>query len=470
MAGYQGKIDSISVAADDGVSPTELKTRVADTLRGDSVAVRTGKEEADRQANDLQDQLSFLQTGLLVFAGIAVFVGAFVIYNTFSITVAQRTRELALLRTLGASRRQVLRSIVLEALVIGFGAAVVGLLGGLLIAQGLQALFKAVGADLPDTGSVIKSRTIIVALLVGTVVTVIASLAPALRSTRIAPVVALREGLVEQRGGGRVRTIIAVLLGVLGVALLLDRAVRQRVRRFRGRAHGPRRARRLPVGRDAQSAPRAPARGARRAAAAGGLRDHRAPRPREHAAQSRPHRGDRRGAHDRRGARRVRGDLRRRPARLDRPLRRRHVPRRQPHRRQPGRVHADLRAGGDRGQRGPGRRQRRRRALRVGEGPGRHRHDAGHRHRHRRRHLAVQGGLEGRLRGDLRPARRRRRGGRHQQRRRQGQEGRRQDRADDADGRTGHVRRSRACSTRATSRCSAAGSSCPTTACRATST
>ena len=129
MAGYQGKIDSISVAGDDGVGPTELKTRVADALRGDSVTVRTGKEEADRQANDLQDQLSFLQTGLLVFAGIAVFVGAFVIYNTFSITVAQRTRELALLRTLGATRRQVLRSIVLEALVVGFGAAVIGLLG-----------------------------------------------------------------------------------------------------------------------------------------------------------------------------------------------------------------------------------------------------------------------------------------------------------------------------------------------------
>jgi putative ABC transport system permease protein len=221
MAGYQGKIDSISVAAEPGVSPTELKTRVAAALQGDKVTVRTGQEEADRQASDLQDQLSFLQTGLLVFAGIAVFVGAFVIYNTFSITVAQRTRELALLRTLGATRRQVLRSIVVEALVVGFGAAVIGLLGGLLIAQGLQALFKAVGADLPDTGSVIKSRTVIVALLVGTVVTVIASLAPALRSTRIAPVVALREGLVEQRRGGRIRTIVAVLLAVLGLALLV---------------------------------------------------------------------------------------------------------------------------------------------------------------------------------------------------------------------------------------------------------
>ena len=221
MAGYQGKVDSISAAADPGVSPTELKTRVAAALQGDKVTVRTGQEEADRQASDLQDQLSFLQTGLLVFAGIAVFVGAFVIYNTFSITVAQRTRELALLRTLGATRRQVLRSIVIEAVVIGFGAAVIGLLGGLLIAQGLQALFKAVGADLPDTGSVIKSRTIIVALLVGTVVTVIASLAPALRSTRIAPVVALREGLVEHRRGGRIRTVVAVLLAILGVGLLV---------------------------------------------------------------------------------------------------------------------------------------------------------------------------------------------------------------------------------------------------------
>jgi putative ABC transport system permease protein len=221
MAGYDGKIDQITVAADDGVSPTELKNRVAEALRGEPVTVRTGQEEANRQASDLQDQLGFLQTALLVFAGIAVFVGAFVIYNTFSITVAQRTRELALLRTLGATRRQVLWSIVTEALVVGLTAAIVGLLAGLLLAQGLQALFSAVGADLPTTDSVIKSRTIIVALLVGTIVTVVASLAPALRSTRIAPVVALREGLVEQRRGGKARTAFAVLLLVAGVALLL---------------------------------------------------------------------------------------------------------------------------------------------------------------------------------------------------------------------------------------------------------
>jgi putative ABC transport system permease protein len=221
MAGYEGKVDNITIAADDGVTPAELKARVAEALRGERVAVRTGQEEADRQANDLQDQLSFLQTALLVFAGIAVFVGAFVIYNTFSITVAQRTRELALLRTLGASRRQVLRSIVLEAFVVGLGSAIVGLFAGLLLAQGLQALFKSVGADLPTTGSVIKSRTIIVALIVGTVVTVVASLAPALRSTRIAPVVALREGLVEQHRGRTRRTIFAAVVSVLGLVSLI---------------------------------------------------------------------------------------------------------------------------------------------------------------------------------------------------------------------------------------------------------
>jgi len=221
MAGYEGKVDSISVAGDDGVSPTELKERVAAALRGEPVTVRTGEEEANRQASDLQDQLAFLQTALLVFAGIAVFVGAFVIYNTFSITVAQRTRELALLRTLGASRRQVLWSIVAEALVVGLASAIIGLLAGLLLAQALQELFKAVGADLPTTDSVVRARTIIVALVVGTVVTVVASLAPALRSTRIAPVVALREGLVEQRRGRGRRTAFAAVLLVLGLAALI---------------------------------------------------------------------------------------------------------------------------------------------------------------------------------------------------------------------------------------------------------
>jgi len=221
LAGRVGEVDQVSVAAQEGVTPEELRGRVAAALRGEPVTVRTGAEQADRQASDLRDQLGFLRTGLLVFGFIALFVGAFVIYNTFSITVAQRTRELALLRTLGASRRQVLAGVVLEAAVVGAAASLAGLAGGLLLAPGLTALFEALGADLPATGTVVRARTVVVALLVGIVVTVVASLLPALRATRIAPVVALREGLVAPRRGGRGRLAAALVLGAAGVALLV---------------------------------------------------------------------------------------------------------------------------------------------------------------------------------------------------------------------------------------------------------
>ncbi|MEA2192634.1 MAG: putative transport system permease protein, partial [Solirubrobacteraceae bacterium] len=195
LTGLQGKLDAISVAGEGGVSPALLRGRVRGALHGDPVIVRTGTEDAAEQASDLEDSFSFIRTALLVFGGIALFVGAFVIYNTFSITVAQRTRELALLRMIGATRRQVLRSVVLEAAVIGLIASLLGLLGGLALVPALRALLGAIGADLPSTASVIATRTIVVALLVGVVVTVVASLVPALRATRIAPIAALRDGL-----------------------------------------------------------------------------------------------------------------------------------------------------------------------------------------------------------------------------------------------------------------------------------
>jgi putative ABC transport system permease protein len=219
--GREGQVDQIALAGDEDTTPAELRNRVRDALQGQPVTVRTGEEQADRQASDLQESLGFLRTGLLVFGFIALFVGAFVIYNTFTITVAQRTRELALLRTLGASRRQVLGGVVLEAALVGLFASIVGLVGGLLLAPGLTRLFEALGADLPGTGSVVEPRTVVVALLVGLVTTVLASLVPALRATRIAPVVALREGVVPQRGTGRLRLAIALVLGVVGVALLV---------------------------------------------------------------------------------------------------------------------------------------------------------------------------------------------------------------------------------------------------------
>jgi putative ABC transport system permease protein len=220
LTGQRGQVASISVAARDGVSPALLSSRVTAALAGEPVEVRTGTQAAAKQTADLEKSFGFIRTILLVFGGIALFVGAFVIYNTFTITVAQRTRELALMRTLGASRRQVLRSVVLEAGVIGFIASVLGMLGGLALAPALRGLLKLIGADLPSTASVILPRTIIVALVVGVIVTVVASVVPALRATRIAPIVALREGLTAQTRVSRKRIVFAALLCVVGGAIM----------------------------------------------------------------------------------------------------------------------------------------------------------------------------------------------------------------------------------------------------------
>ncbi|HEV2774292.1 MAG TPA: ABC transporter permease [Solirubrobacteraceae bacterium] len=220
LAGRPGELDTISIAGEAGVVPARLRASVAAALGGERVEVRTGDQDAAQQTADLEEDFGFIRTALLVFGGIALFVGAFVIYNTFTITVAQRTRELALLRTLGAGRRQVLRSVVLEAGLIGLLASLLGLLGGLLLAPGLRGLMKAIGADLPATASVVATRTVVVALVVGVLVTVLASLVPALRATRIAPIIALREGLTAEPRSGRGRIAMATLLCVAGVAVL----------------------------------------------------------------------------------------------------------------------------------------------------------------------------------------------------------------------------------------------------------
>jgi putative ABC transport system permease protein len=220
LAGRPGELDTISVAGDGGVAPARLRASIATALHGERVEVRTGTQDAAHQTADLEDSFGFIRTALLVFGGIALFVGAFVIYNTFTITVAQRTRELALLRTLGASRRQVLRSVVLEAGLIGLLASLLGLLGGLLLAPGLRGLMKIIGADLPATASVIATRTIVVALVVGVLVTILASVVPALRATRIAPIIALREGLTAEPRAGRGRIVVAALLCLVGAGVL----------------------------------------------------------------------------------------------------------------------------------------------------------------------------------------------------------------------------------------------------------
>ena len=189
----EGQFDAISVAAVNGVTPEELVEDIRPILP-DTAQVQSGQAQADEESSEIGEITTFVRYFLLSFAGIALFVGAFVIFNTLSITVAQRTREFATLRTVGASRRQLLTSVILEALVIGTIASVVGLFAGLGLAIGLNELFKALELDLPMANTVFATRTIVVSLVIGIGVTVLAGLFPALRATRVPPIAAVREG------------------------------------------------------------------------------------------------------------------------------------------------------------------------------------------------------------------------------------------------------------------------------------
>ena len=221
LLGKRGQLDQIAVAADRGVSDAELKARLEKSL-GTAVKVKTGDESAKEQSEDVDEFTSFFRSFLLAFGFIALGVGAFVIYNTLTITVAQRIRELATLRALGATGRQVRRSVLLEGLALGVLASVIGLVLGYFLAKGLSAAFVAIGIDLPKTDEVVKPRTIIASLAVGIIVTAVASIAPARRATRIAPVSAMQEGAkLEPKLGARrplagliVLAVAAVVLGV----------------------------------------------------------------------------------------------------------------------------------------------------------------------------------------------------------------------------------------------------------------
>jgi putative ABC transport system permease protein len=212
----EGKLDEIAVAAKAGVSDPELVREIQKILPPNA-QIKLASEQATDDASETNAFITFLQGFLLAFAGIALFVGSFVIANSLSITIAQRTREFATIRTLGGSRRQILWSIVLEALVVGIAASVVGLLCGLALAKGLFKLFDAVGFTLPNQGLLLETRTIVVSLLVGVLVTLFASLRPAIRATRVPPIAAVREGatLPESRFA-RFRTAGSLALTAIG--------------------------------------------------------------------------------------------------------------------------------------------------------------------------------------------------------------------------------------------------------------
>ena len=193
---------------------------IAPLLPG-TAQVRTRAQEVKTNTDNVNQAFAIVRYVLLAFGGIALFVGSFVIFNTLSVTVSQRTREFATLRTLGASRGQVLGSVVLEALVIGAVASVIGLVAGLGLARALDWLFASIGAQLPSTGVVLATRTVIVSLAAGTIVTLLASLAPALRATRVPPIAAVREGAILPPGPlARIAKPVLAAVGLVGAGVL----------------------------------------------------------------------------------------------------------------------------------------------------------------------------------------------------------------------------------------------------------
>ena len=215
-----GLYDEIDVSARPGVSSRQLVRAIAPLLPP-AAQVKTGAKQVQETTQHVEEGMAIVRYVLLAFGAIALFVGAFVIFNTLSVTVAQRTRELAILRTLGASRGQVLASVVLEALVIGALASLIGLVAGLGLARALESMFAAMGMQLPNAGTVFARHTVIVSLAAGIAVTLLASVPPAMRATRVAPIAAVREGAtLPPSRFAHAKSLVASAAGVAGAGLL----------------------------------------------------------------------------------------------------------------------------------------------------------------------------------------------------------------------------------------------------------
>ncbi|MEU1290409.1 FtsX-like permease family protein [Kitasatospora sp. NPDC005856] len=218
-----GRFAELDVKAEPGTDDTALLAAVQQAVpQGDFIEAKTGRQLADEQDEMIRKGTTALTTFLMAFAGIALFVGIFIIANTFTMLVAQRTKELALLRAVGATRRQITRSVLVEALLVGLTASVTGLLAGIGIAVGLKSLLNGpMDANLPDGPLIVAPSTVVAALAVGVLVTVLAAWLPARRASRIAPVAAMSSA--EQpatQKGLLVRNTIGLLFSLAGAASL----------------------------------------------------------------------------------------------------------------------------------------------------------------------------------------------------------------------------------------------------------
>lgn len=227
VLGLEGRVSSINVASEPEVTPDDLAGRIQPVLPADAEAITVEDANAE-QSEQIGEALSFLTIGLLAFAAIAVFVGAFIISNTFRIIVAQRARELALLRAIGSTSRQITRMVVIEAAVIALVSSIIGVGVGILLAIGLQVIMRAAGFGLPDGPLTILPRTIIVGILVGVIVTLVSSILPARKASQVPPVAAMTaQSTAPTRRSLRTRAIWGIVVtaaGViaLGVGLFID--------------------------------------------------------------------------------------------------------------------------------------------------------------------------------------------------------------------------------------------------------
>ncbi|MDI9836176.1 ABC transporter permease [Streptomyces sp. KAU_LT] len=220
LLGATGRFTQVSVTAADGVSDTQLKRNVAQALDGE-YKIQTAKENADENRKDVGEFMDIIKYAMLGFAGIAFLVGIFLIINTFSMLVAQRTREIGLMRAIGSSRRQVNRSVLVEALLLGFVGSVLGVGAGVGIAVGLMKLMSMAGMNLSTDDLTVKTTTPVVGLILGVVVTVLAAYLPARRAGKVSPMAALRDAGTPADGrAGRVRGLIGLVLTGAGAAAL----------------------------------------------------------------------------------------------------------------------------------------------------------------------------------------------------------------------------------------------------------
>ena len=215
-----GQVDAVAVVAADGVSQQQVTDNIANVLPT-KAEVLTGDQITAETQGDVKDGLSFFNTFLMVFALIALFVGAFIIFNTFSIIVAQRQKEMALLRALGASNRQVTRSVLLEATVVGLISSIAGVVAGIGVVKLLKALLDAFGFDIPAGPVVVAMSTIALCLAIGTIVTLVSAVIPARRAGRIPPIAAMRAVAIDRAASSRRRIVVGSSILAVGIGSLV---------------------------------------------------------------------------------------------------------------------------------------------------------------------------------------------------------------------------------------------------------